>query len=235
MNRHDEFLKLQCKASNLDVYVVRSAILQALKACLPGLSGTLLDIGCGCKPYEPLVLSPPGRVTRYIGLDLKQSGCEPPDLEWDGVTIPLDDCAVDCAMATEVLEHCPEPGGVLAEACRVLKPGGVLFLTVPFLWPPHCVPYDEYRYTPFSLERHLCKAGFVGIDLRPLGGWDASLAQMIGLWVRRRPFSPRKRTVLSHAVLPIVRFLLKRDYRPSTFHEGAMITGISGTARKPAA
>ena len=53
------------------------------------------------------------------------------------------------------------------------------------LWPLHDVPYDECRYTPFAIKRHLRNAGFEQFRLKPLGGWDASLAQMIGLWILR--------------------------------------------------
>jgi SAM-dependent methyltransferase len=121
----------------------------------------------------------------------------------------------------------------MREALRVLRPGGLLFFTVPFLWPLHEVPHDEYRYTPFALERHLRNAGFEQIKLRALGGWDASLAQMIGHWALRRPMSPRKRAILSRLALPIVRFLAGRDQPPREFGESSMITGISGTAIKP--
>ena len=121
----------------------------------------------------------------------------------------------------------------MRESLRVLKPGGLLFFTVPFLWPLHDVPHDEYRYTPFALERHLRNSGFVQIKLKALGGWDASLAQMIGLWVVRRPMSSRKRSILSRLALPIVRYLARHDRLPQEFDESLMITGLSGTAIKP--
>ncbi len=168
---------------------------------------------------------------RYVGLDLRANEyCERPDLFWNGREIPLRDRAVDCALATEVLEHCPAPESVIAEVRRVLRPGGLLFFSVPFLWPLHTVPHDQYRYTPFALERMLRSAGFGEVKLLALGGWDASLAQMIGLWVRRRPMSARKRAVLSRAARAIVSFLLRRDERPEVFDEGCMLTGIAGTA-----
>jgi SAM-dependent methyltransferase len=228
----DDYVCPRFDARFLDLYLTRSAILRALQNNLAKLSGTLLDISCGFMPYRSVVIAPPSQVRKYIGLDLKNNIYQKPDLEWDGQTIPLENDSVDCALATELFEHCPEPQAVMREALRVLRPDGMLFFTVPFLWPLHDVPHDEYRYTPFALERHLRNAGFTEISLQAQGGWDASLAQMIGLWVRRRPFSPLKRAVLSRVALPVVRYLVKKDDIPTQFDEGTMITGLTGTARK---
>src|SRR5690606_18508018 len=147
--------------------------------------------------------------------------------------MPFEDSTYQTIMATEVLEHCPEPEIVLKEIYRILKPGGVFFFTVPFLWNLHEVPHDEYRYTPFSLERHLRNAGFKNIKLRATGGWHAAMAQMLGLWVRRSPMSSFKRKYLSIIIKPIISCLIKIDKNSSVnFVEGQMITGLYGTAIK---
>ena len=232
MFKPEEFLNPTCSPRTVDIFHDRSAILRALRQDLPGLHGTLLDIGCGYKPYKSVVLAVPSRVTRYIGLDFKNGDYPAPDMEWDGHQIPLGDSSVDCAMATEVFEHCPGPELLMREIRRVLKPGGVLFFTVPFLWPLHDVPHDEYRFTPFSLRRHLCDAGFDGIEIRALGGWDAGLAQMIGLWVRRRPMGKTARAILSRLAVPIVWYLVRRDRPPVNFERNTMLTGLGGIAIK---
>jgi ubiquinone/menaquinone biosynthesis C-methylase UbiE len=231
----DDFLAPSCRPAKLDRYLIRSSILEALQHYHKQFSGILLDVGCGQSPYKPLLMSPPGKVARYIGLDMENSPIHKnqPDITWHEGKIPLGDNSVDCAIFTEVLEHCPDPNAVLKEICRVLKPNGFLFLTVPFLWPLHEVPHDEYRYTPFSLRRHLAISGFTNIDLHPLGGWDASLAQLLGLWVRRRPMKGWIRTILSYLLLPLIRWLIYKDRQKTTsLLEGSMITGLSGTARK---
>jgi SAM-dependent methyltransferase len=156
-----------------------------------------------------------------------------PDLRWDGRTILVSSDFYETAMATEVLEHCPEPEDVLKEIHRVLKPGGIFFFTVPFLWNLHEVPNDEYRYTPFSLERHFKNSGFSDIQIYPMGGWHASMAQMLGLWVRRSPMRPISRKILSFFFRPCMTFLIRKDKLLKTrFAEGQMITGIYGWAKK---
>jgi hypothetical protein len=114
----------------------------------------------------------------------------------------------------------------------------MLFFTVPFLWAIHDFPNDQYRFTPYALDRHLRKAGFQDVKMRALGGWVASLAQMIGLWAGRRPMPRIPRAIVSRLAVPVVSFLLKWDAPPSVpfdFDATIMITGIAGTAVKPLA
>jgi SAM-dependent methyltransferase len=236
--RSDQFLDPRQSLGNLDRYLIRSSILSALLSQREKLSGRLLDVGCGNMPYKSVLLqSGGGKVTEYLGLDLANNPVHrnQPDLLWEGEKIPLNSDSVDSALLTEVLEHVPNPDAVLTEICRVLRPGGKLFLTVPFLWPLHEVPYDNYRYTPFALERHLKESGFTQVQLHATGGWDASLAQMIGLWVKRSPLGWVQRRLLAVLLFPIYIWLLHRDRKRPVlkFKEGTMLTGLWGIATKP--
>jgi SAM-dependent methyltransferase len=160
-----------CTPRNLDTFLVPSAILRALQDTTRYSSGTLLDVRCGYVPYKSLVLASPIRATRYLGLDLERSTFEAkPDLRWDGNRIPLAENVVDCALAIEAFEHRASPEIIMGETLRVLKPCGLLFFTVPFLWPLHDVPHDKYCYTPFALERHPRSSRFMQIKLKALGG-----------------------------------------------------------------
>lgn len=230
----EAFLSPRCTPGRLDLYTVRRGILAALERALPHFSGVLLDVGAGVAPYRRLILERTP-VTRYLSLDLADNPYSPPDVVWDGRNLPLADGTVDCALATEVLEHCPAPGVLLAETRRVLKPGGALFLTVPFLWPLHDLPHDEFRYTPWSLRRLLQEAGFASVDLGSLGGYEAALAQMLGLFVRRRSrgrgYRRLARPLLAALAAPLVWGLTRLDRPPSEFREGQMITGLWALAR----
>lgn len=231
MTANPSWLGKSWSTSTLDSYDARERILRALLRALPQFNGVLLDVGSGHMPLRAILTAPPSRVVSYVGLDLEQSRYSTkPDLTWDGVTMPLRSGSVQSALLTEVLEHCPDPGGVLTEVGRVLAPGGFLFLTVPFIWPLHDVPDDMYRFTPFSLERHLMEAGFERIEVDALGGWDASLAQMLGLWIRRRPMGKLQRVVFSLVGLPIVKLLSRLDRTPPGFGESQMVSALSATA-----
>ena len=232
----DNFIKVPFNLSNLDLYLVRTSIKKALDWAIPALKGRLLDAGCGKMPYKIYLLNN-SAISEYVGLDIESAliydeGIKP-DYTWDGKIMPFDDSSFDCCIATELLEHCPEPEIVLREVYRVLKPGGVLFFTVPFVWNLHEVPYDEYRYTPFSLERYLKNSGFTGATIKATGGWHAAMAQMMGLWVRRAPISAMYRILFSILAKPIMKLLIIREKEyDGSFFEGQMITGLYGLAKK---
>lgn len=226
-----DFLQPSCSEQFMDLYVVRSSILRALLEVKPRLHGTLLDVGCGIMPYRELMLSAPTAISRYIGLDIENPNYSAkPDLKWDGTRIPLDEGTVDCALCTEVLEHCPNPTVVLTEIRRVLRPGGLLFFTVPFVWPLHDLPNDFFRYTPVALKALITESGFADVEVKGLAGWNATLAQMIGLWIRRAPMAEAQRHTLSSQLFPFFKQLVESDMPHDPFSANAMSPGWCGTA-----
>ena len=231
----NDFIFPRLSVKNLDRYVIRRAIFDALQSNLNHFKGDFLDAGCGKMPYRDFILKN-SEVKNYIGLDIEGALVYDknirPDIFWDGAKMPFDDNSFDTIMATEVLEHVFEPSVFLKESFRVLKTGGVFFFTVPFLWNLHETPNDHYRYTPFSLEKLLKKAGFAEIEIKPTGGWHASFAQMMGLWVRRSGISPQKKKWISRTFKPFIKYLLKKDAKTIPFTEGLMITGLFGIAKK---
>lgn len=53
----------------------------------------------------------------------------------DAYRLPFDDAAFDVVIAAEILEHLPDDRAAIAEAVRVLRPGGRIAVTVPRWWP----------------------------------------------------------------------------------------------------
>lgn len=232
----NNFTEIELTRFNIDIFYIRSCILKSITNNFYLFNGRLLDIGCGKMPYKTFILEN-SKVESYIGLDIENAliydSAVQPDFTWNGIKMPFEDESFDCAFGTEVLEHCPDPEIVLKEVYRILKPGGVFFFTVPFLWNLHEVPHDEYRYTPFSLERHFRNAGFSDIEIKATGGWHASMAQMLGLWVKRSPMPEGKRKWLMYVIKPVMKYLLRIDANTKIkFKEGQMITGLTGIIKK---
>lgn len=190
--------------------------------------GDFLDLGCGVMPYKNIIQD---KVEKYIGMDIENATYQKntsPDVFWDGKTIPSNTCSYDNAMLVEVLEHVPEPDRVLKELHRVLKPKGYLLITIPFLWPLHDVPYDEYRYTPFSLKRKCIEAGFEIVEIESFGGWNSSLATILSLYVKRYLRKKALNRLMSKLLLPLIKYLYRKDENldKSSFTESQMITGL---------
>lgn len=236
--QHNNFLIPNLTLNFADLFIVRKAIKKSLDEHISLFRGTLLDVGCGQMPYKNHILKSNPNVNRYIGLDFAQgkyADIMQPDIAWDGHTIPLDSASIDCSIATEVLEHCHHPLTVLKEIRRVLKPDGVFLFTVPFIWPLHDTPHDHYRYTPFSLKLLLQEAGFEDIQINSMGGWNASLAQMIGLWLKRAPMTDDIRQQMSTKLFPLFKQLAEFDnHAPQQQHADNTISpGWSGIAYTP--
>jgi serine acetyltransferase len=83
------------------------------------------------------------------------------------------------------------------------------------------------------LERHFRNSGFIDVDIKATGGWHASMAQMLGLWIKRSPLPKRKRKWLMRIIKPVMRYLFRIDsHRNIQFKEGQMITGLTGIVKK---
>lgn len=121
--------------------------------------GRILDVGCASRWVEQLL--PDG--SQYIGLDSRDTGQAlygaRPDFYADAARLPLSDDRLDAVIILEVVEHLRCPREALSEAARVLKPGGRLLLSMPFLYPIHDAPHDYQRYTRHGLERELEAVG----------------------------------------------------------------------------
>jgi SAM-dependent methyltransferase len=64
--------------------------------------------------------------------------------------------SVDCVTSVSVLEHVRYPQKVVKEIFRILKPGGVVYINVPFVFPFHADPDDFYRFSHKGI-RILCE------------------------------------------------------------------------------
>jgi SAM-dependent methyltransferase len=92
-------------------------------------------------------------------------------------------------MCTEVMEHVPKPARALEEIHRVLRAGGLLYLTVPQAWGLHYEPHDYYRYTKYGISHLLEEAGFQTLQVCQMGGlFSYGVVRLIDLVVFRGLF-----------------------------------------------
>ena len=137
----------------------------------------VLDVGAGEAPYRELF-----EHTEYVTSDWTHSvhpGARAVDIVGPAEDLPIDDEAFDHILLTEVLEHTPDPTAVLTEMHRILRPGGELHMTTPFVWELHELPFDFFRYTPWGLERVMRAAGFAAVDIEPRNDCFGTLGQMM--------------------------------------------------------
>ncbi len=159
-------------------WMTAELLVRALARAAPLAHGTLLDVGCGTKPYRALFAP---RVTRHLGVDWPQTLHERSSIDAfaDARELPIRTSSVDTVLCTEVLEHCAEPARVFAEARRVLRSGGVLILTTPFLYPVHEAPHDYFRFTRHGLESLVTQAGLTLERVEPIGGFGTVLVSFV--------------------------------------------------------
>ena len=162
-------------------YFIRRSLFKNIQQSSTFLNGKLLDFGCGRKPFENLFT-----VKEYVGLDIEQTGHDhrnsKVDVFYDGKTIPFADQTFDTFFCSEVLEHVFNPDEVLTEIRRVLKPGAVGLITVPFCWNEHEVPYDYARYSSFGIKHLLEKNGFKVLELKKSGNFISVNFQLWALY-----------------------------------------------------
>lgn len=163
--------------------------------------GRLLDVGCHAGHYTAAM----GALGWHaVGADPALAGGGTTTLPLSAApaeALPFADAGFDGATAWHVLEHTVSPHHALAEICRVLRPGGRLYLEVPnrqslqarlfgrywLHWDP---PRHRYHFTAEALRRRLADAGFARVDLHTFPssvGWGGSLANVLGARTGRRP------------------------------------------------
>jgi SAM-dependent methyltransferase len=153
---------------------------RARASCLKIIeSGSVLDIGCADRWVEKQL--PPG--SKYIGIDSPITGVQiyhsRPDVFADASHLPLRNASIDAVVILEVVEHLRYPREALCEIARVLKPRGLLLLTMPFLYPIHDAPHDYQRLTIHGLAREMEAAGLHVESVEPSLG-AAETAGVIG-------------------------------------------------------
>jgi SAM-dependent methyltransferase len=138
---------------------------------LAELDGPHLDVGCGMGDFVATLARTTGRVCE--GIDphpgyVRQARERYPDLEVAhaavGVPLPYPDGSFISVSLLDVLEHCTDEDALLQEVRRVLRPGGVLVLTVPARHPFSWLDPDNVKFRFPRVHRAVYSCRF-GMDV----------------------------------------------------------------------
>lgn len=145
----------------------------------------LLDVGCGSKPYAPLFKKI--NVT-YESIDFKEYSRHPsfelPDFYFnknykkDFKLSQFKNNSYDIITAFQVLEHHEKCEVFFSEANRILKKGGYLMVSFPFIWELHEEPNDFQRLTHYKIEKLCIKNNFKILESIKRGSLLSTLSQL---------------------------------------------------------
>lgn len=180
-----------------------------------------LDIGSSYAPYKSYF-------PNSICLDIRDM--EGVDVVGDAHDLPFEDNRFEMVLLTHVLDDCIDPFQVGREIERVLKPGGTVLMTVPFLFAINDGPHDYWRFTPYSLRKIF--APLDEIEIVPLFGQIETIAvllqriafQSTGSKVRRVFYAAMARLL---AALPLDRVMDQGGYPSIERKQGSQIDSIA--------
>ena len=173
LHGRSERLREFVEAAPLERASIYRFVAEQARLLAPG--SRVVDIGAGEAPYRELFSE-----HRYVTLDRADTPHSGEvDMHGYADSIPVEDGSFDVVLCTQVLEHVPEPLDALREFRRVLRSGGIMIATVPFLWEEHETPYDYYRYTRYGIEHLAHSAGFTDAEVRPRTDCFTTLAQLL--------------------------------------------------------
>lgn len=172
-----------------------------LKGARGKMRGIVLDVGGGRKRG---VFEEPDNAT-WIVLDVNDNFN--PTVLGDAHCLPFKGDAFDCVKCTELLEHVKYPEKVIEEIGRVLKPLGILILSVPFNIPIHADPYDFQRFTDYKIRKMLRNKFEIEI-MKKQGLFFTVLGNMVKQGIINMA-SPIKRIL--YLAFPLLNLLVKFD------------------------
>lgn len=129
-----------------------------------GIRGRVLSIGSGTDEdqeggkYRDYFKNCSSYTTSDVNTEFK---C---DMVLDVRSMPIKDESFGCVFCSGVLEHVDDYLTALKEMTRILKPGGILLLGLPFRQALHGVPHDYWRFTEYGI-RHILHDDYEILEL----------------------------------------------------------------------
>lgn len=146
-------------------YFVRKEIANFLKKNSNICKGNMLDFGGGSKPYKEFF----SKTKNYFAIEvLSNKPNLNSDVYYNGLNLPFKNNFFNSILCSEVFEHVENLDFVLSELYRVLKPGGKIIITSPFICMEHEMPNDYRRFTINGLVNFLKQKKFKIIQSQKL-------------------------------------------------------------------
>jgi hypothetical protein len=95
----------------------------------------------------------------------------------------------------------------MQEAHRLLKSGGLVFLSFPFLYPQHAPPHDYLRFTEFYLANRIAGDSFEVVDSIRLGGYWYLMGMYSSMYLQELDRGALKMTRLVKVASAITGFI----------------------------
>ena len=108
------------------------------------------------------------------------------DIVADASSLPFKDASVDMLISESTIEHTPDAESVIREMRRVVKPGGFVYISIPFIMPFHASPNDYSRLTHEGLKQKF--SYFTPKKVGELGGPASALVTFL-MYFLALPFS----------------------------------------------
>ena len=159
----------------------------------------VLDIGGRIQPYRSLL---DGRIESYTAIDLLETSLV--DIVARGEQIPVRAEQYDLVICTQTLQYASDPALVIGEIYRVLKPDGLLLLSVPAT-AIRDADEEAWRFFPVTLGKLLVQ--FRAIEILPEGGSVIGLFRTINMGLGIIVRYPFLRAIYLWTVCPIVNLL----------------------------
>ena len=142
--------------------------------------GVVVDLACGESPFRGLFT----KCHRYVRVDFFPMDTEV--MQGDMLAIPLESKSVDMVLLFQAITDVPNPGAVLKEIRRVLRPGGKLVMYETMSYPEHDLPHDYYRLMPEGLKSLVIEAGLSCTSICYLGGIFTRFASLLNKYIYSR-------------------------------------------------
>ena len=168
-------------------------------SALPGSELKVLDIGGRIQPYRVLLGD---RCAKYVAIDLKASPLV--DIVGRAEQLPLPNTQFDLIFCTQVLQYIPNPRVVIGEIYRVLRPGGFLLLSVPFVFPRDS-ELEYWRFLPGAIR--LLLSAFSSIEVAPEGNTIVGLIRTASICLVTFIKPAALRPLLRFTIVPMLNLL----------------------------